>query len=145
MTITFIGHRDAPDHIAIIIKEEVTKLIENNGANTFYIGTHGNFDNIAHRVMHDLSKKYNGLQIYTVIAYMPTSIKFPDLYFDTVLPESVAAAIPKFAISKRNEWMIAHSDIVIAYVHKSFGGAAKAIKKATAKKKTIILIDKIST
>lgn len=32
---------------------------------------------------------------------------------------------PKFAISKRNRWMIEHSDIVVTYVKYHFGGAAQ--------------------
>ena len=57
---------------------------------------------------------------------------------DTILPEDVAAALPRFAISKRNSWMIEKSDTVIAYVKRNFGGAAKSRDIAVKKKKIII-------
>lgn len=46
----------------------------------------------------------------------------------------------KFAISKRNNWMVENSDLVIAYVNHSFGGAYKTLQAAKRKKKRIINI-----
>ena len=44
----------------------------------------------------------------------------------------------RLAIIKRNEWMISRSDLVIAWVDHSFGGAYKTLSFAKAKKKRII-------
>ena len=139
MKVTFIGHRDAPNSIYPLIKKIVINLIENHSANTFYIGTHGNFDKIAHSVMVELSSVYTEITVYTVLAYMPQETRSFDFnLFETILPEDVAGSIPKFAISKRNLWMIKKSETVIAYVKRGFGGAAKARKAAIAKNKTVI-------
>jgi hypothetical protein len=54
-------------------------------------------------------------------------------YSDTVFPEGLEKIPPRFAISKRNRWMIEHSDYVVTYVRHSFGGAAQF--KALAEKK----------
>lgn len=141
MRVTFIGHRDAPDNIYPLVKATVINLIENHNANTFYIGTHGNFDKIAHSVMKEVSANYNGLTIYTVLAYMPQKTKQSLLsVFETILPEDVATSIPKFAISKRNIWMINNSDTVIAYVKRGYGGAVKARNLAIAKNKNVITL-----
>ena len=47
MTVTFIGHSDAPYNIRDELRNIVINLIDNESANTFYIGTHGNFDDLS--------------------------------------------------------------------------------------------------
>lgn len=44
----------------------------------------------------------------------------------------------RFAISKRNEFMVEHADIVVAYVTHDWGGAAKMLEFARRRKKEII-------
>ena len=72
------------------------------------------------------------------MAYLP---KQEDPLCDTdhtLLPEGIESVPPRFAIEYRNKWMIDHSDIVVTYVRRSFGGAAKFKKLAQKKKKTVI-------
>ena len=44
---------------------------------------------------------------------------------------------PRYAIVKRNEWMVCESDVVISGVTHSWGGAAKTLEFAQRKKKVI--------
>ena len=47
--------------------------------------------------------------------------------------------VPKrYAISKRNEFMVDNADIVIAYVVFGFGGASKTLRYAEKKRKRTI-------
>ena len=58
-------------------------------------------------------------------------------YDETVYPP--LESVPKrYAISRRNEWMVCESDGVVAYVMRGFGGAAKTLDYARRKKKAII-------
>ena len=57
---------------------------------------------------------------------------------DTLYPEGLETVPKKFAINKRNEWMILNSDISICYVYKTTGGAAKFKGKAEKKGLRII-------
>lgn len=51
----------------------------------------------------------------------------------------------RYAISRRNEWMTAEADTVIAYVTHGWGGAAQTLQFAKRKHKRIInLGEKIS-
>ena len=45
---------------------------------------------------------------------------------------------PRFAIVKRNEWMIRESDVVISGVTHGWGGAAKTLEFAQKKRKVIL-------
>ena len=58
-------------------------------------------------------------------------------YDETVYPplESVPR---RYAILRRNEWMIQRCDVLIAYVTHGWGGAAKTLAYARKRKKTIL-------
>ena len=58
---------------------------------------------------------------------------------DTLFPDGMESVPKKYAISKRNDWMIQHSDYAVCYVHKITGGAAKFREKA--EKKGLRIID----
>lgn len=72
--------------------------------------------------------------ITVVLAYLPGERKAFDANaaYETVYPFGLEAIPPKYAIVKRNRWMIAQSDAVITYVRSSFGGAFQC--KAFAEK-----------
>ncbi len=60
--------------------------------------------------------------------------------YDEVIYPPIENTPKRFAISKRNEWMIKSADIVIAYVKTSYGGAYKSLQIAKRQKKRIINI-----
>jgi len=59
---------------------------------------------------------------------------------DTSIYPPIENVPPKFAISKRNEWMMISADLIIAYVNRSYGGAYKSLQVAKRRKKKIINI-----
>ena len=71
-----------------------------------------------------------------VLPYLNSTIDTSG-YDYTVYPplESVP---PRFAISKRNQWMVEQVDVVVAYVTHSWGGAAQTLDYARRKKKRIL-------
>ena len=48
--------------------------------------------------------------------------------------------LPRYAIVKRNEYMLKKADYVIVYVKRNCGGAAKFAEKAVKQKKMVINI-----
>lgn len=138
MTVTFFGHRDTPKEIIGVLEELLRVLIENCGADTFYVGNHGAFDAYAASCLQKLKKKYEYIKWYTVLAYMPKKKNGEAVDSDvTVFPEELAGVVPRFAISKRNDWMLAKSDAVVVYCTYSFGGASQYYEKAKRKQKTV--------
>ena len=60
------------------------------------------------------------------------------IFDDTIYPD--LEKIPRrFAIVKRNEWMIKNSNFLIAYVDHSWGGASKTLEYAKRKKHISII------
>ena len=52
------------------------------------------------------------------------------LYDDVFIPDELADIHPKAAIKYRNRWMIDHSDIILIYTKRSYGGAYEARRYA---------------
>ena len=139
MICTFFGHRDAPPKIKPALRQVLLDLIERQGVRQFYVGNQGNFDAMARSLLAELEQSH-GIRYEIVLAYLPSEkapLYDPD---HTLLPEGIETVPPRFAIEYRNKWMIDHSDIVITYVHRSFGGAAKFKELAEKKNKVVIQI-----
>ena len=56
MKVCFFGHSDAPWRIQPKLREVILDLIDNEGADEFYVGNHGNFDRMAIAVLSELSE-----------------------------------------------------------------------------------------
>lgn len=141
---TFFGHRDCPSGIRGKLQAEIDRLICNHGVETFYVGTQGSFDRMAYAALVELRQRYRYIKVYRVLAYMPKlSVVAADrsVLDDTILPEGIENAHPRYAIVIRNKWMIDRSDYVIAYVTHTFGGAYQAVERAKKKGKIIFAVD----
>lgn len=141
LSCTFFGHRDTPKKIEPILQSTLIDLIENKNIRSFYVGNQGDFDSMVRKNLKYLKSKYFNIDYTVVLAYMPDKkevLKYAD-YSDSIYPEEVANTFPRYAIDKRNRWMINKSDYAITYVKNSIGGAAKF--KELAEKKGLIIIN----
>ncbi|MDE7399726.1 MAG: hypothetical protein K2N06_09390 [Oscillospiraceae bacterium] len=141
MICAFFGHSDTPPGIRGKLKDAVIDLIENHGANLFYVGNHGSFDRLATAVLRELSAVYPHIRYYIVLAYLTGCIP-KDV--PTMFPEGIECVPKRFAIDFRNKFMVKQSDVIISYVTHSFGGAAKFTKMAKNKGAEIINIANLS-
>lgn len=84
-----------------------------------------------------IKKSHPQIRLILILPYLNSSM-ITDGYDETLYPplESVPR---RFAISRRNEWMVLESDAVVAYVTHGWGGAAKTLEYARRKKKSILL------
>lgn len=135
MTCTFFGHRDTPPEAESRLRTILLDLIVNKGADSFYVGNQGNFDTMARRLLSDLSEEYP-ITFTVVLAYLPK--EKTDDPERTIYPEGLENVPPRFAVSYRNKWMLERADVVITYVSRSFGGAAKYKDLAGKRGKNVI-------
>ena len=140
MIVTFFGHKNCPHSVQNDIENTIRDLIENREAIVFYVGNQGNFDLYVNKALVKLSSQYSQIKNYIVLAYMPQKGDDYTKDYNTILPEEVAKAHPKYAISKRNDWMLKQSDIVVTYIKRSYGGAVKYYDKAIRQNKCVINI-----
>ena len=142
MVCTFFGHRYADKKIEPALRSTLVDLIENHNVRLFYVGNHGKFDDMARKIIQELSIHYP-VTYYVVISYMPTRKNDLGLidYSDTILPENIENVPKRFAIAYCNKWMIRQSDYVVTYVTNHIGsGAAKFKELAEKWHKTVIEI-----
>lgn len=139
MIVTFCGHAQVT-YSADVEKwlYSVTKQLIEQGSNTFYLGGYGAFDSLA-AVLREHKKRYPQINRILVLAYL-NSAQDRSNYDRTVYPP--LETVPRrFAISRRNRWMVESSDVVVAYVLHTWGGAAATLRCARQKRKQIILYE----
>ena len=139
MTVTFCGHKDTCDPdgaIQLWLTQTVEDLI-GRGADLFYLGGYGRFDSMAASVVREQKKSHPHIQAILVLPYLDRKVD-AEGYDGTTYPplENVPQ---RFAISKRNEWMVNESDVLVAYVLYEWGGAVKTLEYARRRKKEIVL------
>ncbi len=139
MTCCFFGHREVTHNIREKLTAIIEKLVTEKDVKDFYVGHQGQFDNMAYSVLKELKEVYPQIRYTVVLAYMPDSYIKEVYGEDTLFPDGMESVPKRFAISKRNDWIIQHSDFAICYVHKITGGAAKFREKA--EKKGLQIID----
>ena len=152
MIITFLGHSKVCEKDKLY--DRLVNILSKNtvGADKiiFYCGGYGDFDGLSLKACKAVQNKKSNCEIVFVTPYITDSYQKKmefllksGLYNSTVYPplENVPY---KFAISKRNEWMVCEADLIIAYIDHSYGGAYKALEYAHKKKKKIINLGELN-
>ena len=133
---TFFGHRDCPDSIRPKLRSVLINLIENQQADTFYVGRQGSFDALVYATLRELAAEYPHIRYAAVLERL--SGKNTDDFTETLFPGAMENVPPRFAIDRRNNWMLQQADFVVVYVTHTWGGAAKFAGKAEKQGKNVI-------
>ena len=138
MKCAFFGHHDAPTDIQSNLHAAITELIVSHGVTNFYVGNQGNFDFAVRKVLAQLKQVYP-IECMVVLAYLPSEQPTADYDgFETIFSEGTEHVPPRFAISRRNRWMVSQANYVVTYVKHSFGGAAQYKAMAERQGKHVI-------
>ena len=152
MNIMFCGHSRLPDKETVSAELERSLIAifmqaRREGIKLeFLCGGYGDFDLLSAITVNNIKKRFNSVEssIYFITPYITQSYKqrinqVLTIFVGIIYP--LIESVPyRFAINKRNEWMVKNSDIVIAYVKYSWGGAARTLEYAKKKNKFIIMI-----
>jgi uncharacterized phage-like protein YoqJ len=106
------------------------------GDDVFYVGNQGEFDSAVYRCLKQLREEYPHIRVCVVLAYLPTEK-------DEEIPDSMYPELeghPKFALDRRNRWMIDRADVCICYIDHTWGGAYKFVMLAQKRGLTVINI-----
>ena len=135
---TFIGHRNCPREIKELLYNTIKNLIVKKNVTSFYVGTQGGFDKLVYEVLCELEKEHK-IKVFVVLAYLERVSK--DEYYDvekTVFPEELANVPLRFAIRRRNSYMINQADYIVTFLNTTFTNTYKNIEEAVKKNKIII-------
>ena len=141
MTVAFFGHRDRDysKHYDQLF-EIVVDLIDNHGADKFLFGGYGQFDFFSARTVYEVKKVRPHIKMTKVLAYYP--VKAENFYLwkgydDSVYPP-IGEGTPRFAIVRRNRWIVENSDFIISGIKRECGGAYTAVRYAKKLKKPVL-------
>lgn len=137
MIVTFCGHSQItnPETVSAWLHTVIHHLIL-QGADTFYLGGRGMFDQLAASVLRQQQKTYPQIRMILVLAYLRPG-QNSDGYDGTLYPPLESVPL-RYAIVKRNQWMARTADILVACVLYDWGGAASMLRYAQQTGKKII-------
>ena len=138
------GHRDVLEKIDDAVYAAVLKAAE-QGCDIFYTGAMGEFDSLFSSAVRKVKKTYPKIKLICVKSYFTNDLNtngeyYAALYDDVFIPDDLADIHPKAAIKYRNRWIIDHSDIILVYTKRTYGGAYEARKYAERIGKEVVYI-----
>ena len=140
MVCTFFGHSECYDLDETILERAIEKQII-KGVDTFYVGYQGDFDRRVFACLTRLKAIHPHISFAVVLAYPPTqSLACTRYRSDSIYPEGLEVGPPRFAVVRRNQWMIGQSDCCLCYINHPWGRAHKFAKRAKIKGLTVINI-----
>ena len=130
MVCTFFGHSECFGLDAAILRSAIEEIIK-QGITEFVVGNHGQFDSMVFSCLQELNKEYLEISYFVALAYLPTHKQGYDIYHGhSFYPEGQEIGPAKFAIERRNCYLIDSADICLCYVNHTFGGAYKFARMA---------------
>lgn len=146
VVITFLGHRSLHNRNDLFewVKKAILEKGDFSNDVVFFCGGYGDFDDLCAQVCRSIKESGQNCEIVFVTPYITVAQQEKIKWwmelglYDSVLYPPLEQVPLKFAIGKRNEWMIDQSDLIIAYVEHSFGGAYQSLNYAQRKGKRIV-------
>ena len=158
------GHRVMLMDIEKPLRAVLERLVEDRGVSVFYTGGMGEFDELFARTMRSMKRECPSLRLVLVMPYLTQKIAIGNRqdsavyggqiaratsegsgrcwheaqYDEILIPAELDGVHPKAAIGLRNRWMVDRSDIVVAALHRDFGGAADAVRYAEKVGKEVV-------
>ena len=142
-TCFFIGHREAPDSILPVLIDEVERHITVYGVNSFVVGHYGQFDTLAGQAVIEAKKRHPEVSLFMLLPYQNSGRPTipPEGFDNTFYPFGTERVPPRAAIPKANQYMVDHSDFLIAVYMESHPRSGTAKTMEYAKKQGLKLIE----
>ncbi len=132
MIISFCGHSNYLSNLED--EERLLKLLESVVCGKqveFYFGGYGNFDFFALKCAKRYKQLHKNAKLVFVTPYLGKWLnKRKDLLeknYDNIIYPNIEHVPLKFAIIKRNEWIIDQADYLFFYVNTHYGGAYRTL------------------
>lgn len=139
MVCTFFGNADAPPELKERLEQILTTYILQKGASVFYVGNHGNFDAMVITTLQKLKRLYPHIEYAVILAYLPHG-KEQNYQGDTIFPEALEHIPPKYAVDRRNRWMVEQAETVFTCVLHKISRSYRWQEYAQRKGKTVVSI-----
>ena len=138
MVISFCGHSS---YVAKNVDEQmILDILQTEIGNEkceIFLGGYGNFDSFAYSCAKKFKAANPNVKLIFITPYRDEKYIKEKMYGRDEIDEIVYPPLEhvplRYAISRRNRWIVEHSDIIIAYISHAYGGAYETYKFATKK------------
>lgn len=132
MIITFCGHskysEGATDESKLLT---LFDELSNGEDITFYLGGYGDFDAFCKKCAKQYKALHPNAKLLFITPYLDKWLddrrEYLQREYDGIIYPEIENVPLRYAISKRNEWMVREADHVIAYVRSHYGGAYQTL------------------
>ena len=139
MIISFFGHRQITDidKVYTFMRKQLLQLAQTQSELDFYCGGYSNFDGVCLKILLELKQEFNNIKIFFISPYITSSYlnSINKKNYDQIIYPEIENTPKKYAIIKRNQWIIDHSDFIFFFVTFTFGGAFNSLNYAKKKNK----------
>lgn len=143
MIITFCGHssysRSLEEEERLIT---LLKTVACGQQVDFYLGGYGGFDSFALTCARKYKEYHENAKLVFITPYLDKWLNerkdILEKYYDEILYPEIEHVPKKFAIIKRNEWMVDKADYIFGYVRTHYGGAYRMLLYAHKHRKPYI-------
>lgn len=131
----FIGHRDTPEKILYALRMAIEKHIVRYGVEEFVVGDYGAFDRYARMALLEAKRQYPQIALIQLAPYQSPGrpVRLWEGFQGVFCPPMPQGTPKSLHIVKANEYMVAHTDYLIACTWKP--GNSRRIMDVASKKR----------
>ena len=128
--VAFAGH--AQEWHCIGVEDKLPQALEEliqKGYTIFYDGSYGAFDKKCANAVFELKRKYPQIKIYKILTYYhhdKEKYDLPSCYDGSIFPNLEELHF-KQKITKRNEWIVDNSDILVCHIEETYKSGSFAL------------------
>ena len=137
MVCLLFGHGDASDEFINLVKAKIFEIVRDYEDVEFLVGNNGNFDFISQKALREISEGNESFQYYIVLSRIDERALVGD-NSSTIFPEGQELVPKRFAISRRNDWLLKRADMALCYVRYVASNSYKLLKKAERRGVSVI-------
>ena len=125
-----MGSRIIADNIPELLKEQVERLIEQEGVTEFLVGQRGSFDMVAADTVRKAKERHPWVRLILLKAYRRDGEhQLPGDFDESLYPEGQDKASYRFAIVRANIYAAEHCDLMLFYPAYPWGNTQKMIDR----------------
>ena len=128
------GHADTPQSILPLLEQAIEDEVL-MGVRIFYVGYHGNFDDLAATALRTVKHRHPEITLMLLLAYHPgeRAVELPQGFDGSFYPP--LEGIPRrYALIRGNQYMVKIADCLICYV-RHYGNTRNLLTSATKQAK----------
>ena len=128
----FIGHRDTLPSILPKLREMVERHITEYGVTEFVVGRYGSFDSLAAQVIKEAKQRHPEIRLTLLLPYYDPikPLELPRGFDGSLYPDGLERIPKRATIVRANQYMVCHSDYLIAYDAGRIGNTRKLVEDA---------------